>query len=245
MGGAIALLGLATFTIGVVTLIKPIDLLRIRTRVRAVQVLAVGVFVFLAGAVVAGSEKDTTSEATAPAKTQIALSTQSKPAASTASTTPTSPTIPREQAEFIQAVVAAQASFRVAENDMAKGGIRAERRRLICQVMPRMAVRNWIGKIARLSSNSEGKGVLEISMAKDVSVKTWNNSFSDITENTLIPTDSPLFKTVSALKVGNTVAFTGTFFQSDTDCVRESSLTVNGSVQQPEFIFRFDAVEKR
>jgi hypothetical protein len=38
------------------------------------------------------------------------------------------------------------------------------------------------------------------------------------------------------------VSFSGQFFSDTTDCVKESSLTLKGSLTQPEFIFRFSAI---
>ena len=45
------------------------------------------------------------------------------------------------------------------------------------------------------------------------------------------------------LKVGETVRFSGTFFAGDTDCFQEQSMTLGGSITDPEFLFRFSRVE--
>jgi hypothetical protein len=44
------------------------------------------------------------------------------------------------------------------------------------------------------------------------------------------------------LQNGQTVRFSGQFFRDDTDCIRETSLTMSGSMREPEFLFRFSDI---
>src|SRR3954453_11128023 len=90
------------------------------------------------------------------------------------------------------------------------GGSRPARAPEICAVLKGLGAVNWVRKISTLSSNSEGKGVLEIEIANDIHVKTWNNALSDISDQTLIDPGSTLFAKISALKVGQKVVFSGT-----------------------------------
>ncbi|NDP63514.1 hypothetical protein [Polaromonas sp.] len=151
--------------------------------------------------------------------------------------------LPLDEARLIEVVSLAQAESKKAENDMQTGGIKAKRDEALCRAITSLAVNNWIGTINKVNSNSDGKGVLEITISKDVKIKTWNNAFSDSRENTLIAQGSPLFEATSRLKSGQRVAFSGTFFKgSEGDCLRESSLTLRGKVQDPEFIFRFSEI---
>jgi hypothetical protein len=48
-----------------------------------------------------------------------------------------------------------------------------------------------------------------------------------------------MFKQAIALRGGQKVKFGGHFFRDQTDCIRESSFTLKGSLTKPEFIFRF------
>jgi hypothetical protein len=91
-----------------------------------------------------------------------------------------------------------------------------------------------------------GYGVLEIEIANGIHVSTNNNSFSDIGDHTLIAPDSPIYQTLLGLKPQTEVRFSGSFFNnSDSDCVREHSLTMNGSMTEPDFLFRFTAVDEQ
>jgi hypothetical protein len=124
---------------------------------------------------------------------------------------------------------------------MAKGGARAARKGAICRILPRLAVTDWVGTIYDLSSNSDGNGVVEILIGPDIYVRTSNNSFSDMGDRTLIPAGSPLFQVLAVGSKGAGVKFSGTFLRGDADCVKETSLTQEGSMTEPEFLMRFSS----
>jgi hypothetical protein len=153
------------------------------------------------------------------------------------------PVLPTAEASFIQAVEKARADADSAENDMQKGGIKAIRDKAICSTLMSPEVLDWVGTVKTVDSNSDGKGVLEIEIAPDIVVKTWNNALSDIATNTLIQPGTPVFETASAMKPGQIVTFSGTFFPGmEGDCLNESSLTLDGKLKSPEFIFRFATI---
>jgi hypothetical protein len=102
-----------------------------------------------------------------------------------------------------------------------------------------ISISNWLGKVSQLSSNGDGKGVLTLTVAPDISVGTWNNDFSDIGDHTLIDPRSAVFSKASATKEGQWVWFSGEFRPSDVDCIKESSITIDGSMDEPNFIFEF------
>jgi ribosomal protein L7/L12 len=163
-------------------------------------------------------------------------------AESPSSTIPSRPAIPADEAKFISAVASAQTAYDAAPNDMAKGGTRADRRNAICQALPNASVSNWLGTIKSLSSNGDGKGVLEVTLAQDISVTTNNNAFSDTGDDTLLSQDSPVFQTASKMKEGDKIFFSGDFLPSETDCFRELSVTLEGSMKEPAFLIRFTSV---
>jgi len=171
--------------------------------------------------------------------------TPSTPSAINTPIIPSSQKVPDEVANesmFIDATQSARTEFNAAANEMAQGGIRASRRKELCRALPTLQIKGWTGKVAKLSSNSDGLGVLAVSIGEKVTLETWNNALSDSSYHTLIAPDSDLFKTVSKMTEGDSVRFSGYFFPSDIDCVREGSLTLNGSMTDPEFIFHFDSV---
>ncbi|NNM71905.1 hypothetical protein [Enterovirga aerilata] len=147
--------------------------------------------------------------------------------------------MPDTERALIAAVERGRAAYISGSNDMAKGASRPSRARDLCTISGLQTATRWVGRISELSSNSEGRGVLAVEIAKDISLKTWNNSISDAGDRTLIEPDSLLYGKAVALSKGQYVAFSGTFLRSATDCIKESSLTISGSMTDPEFVFRF------
>ncbi len=125
---------------------------------------------------------------------------------------------------------------------MAKGASRPARARAICSALPSHKVNGWVGRVSSLSTNGDGKGVLSVEVGPDMYVTTWNNDLSDIGDHTLIDPSSNLFQIASGLKEGQFVRFSGKLFASPTDCVEESSLSLSGSIDSPDFIFAFQSI---
>lgn len=150
---------------------------------------------------------------------------------------------PANENEFIRIVALAQQQNSDAKNDMQKGGIKSERDAVLCKELKSLDVKNWTGRIAKIDANSDGKGVLEVEIAKDIYLKTWNNAISDIGSDTLLEPGSPIFKSASAMAKGQAVHISGYFLSGGTeDCLKESSLTLSGKLRDPAFIFRFDSI---
>jgi hypothetical protein len=160
-----------------------------------------------------------------------------------ASTTPQPVALPLPAGEqAVLRVVRAEAQrYEAAPNEMARGAIRPERARALCAALPGGAAQNWAGTIETLTSNNAGDGVLAIRLDGTTIVKTWNNSFSDIGDRTLIAAGSPLHAQVAAMRTGQAVIFSGQLLRGD-DCFHEASLTMSGGMRAPEFLMRFTAV---
>jgi hypothetical protein len=158
---------------------------------------------------------------------------------------PPRPTVPTQgtQDQFVAAVVAAREAYRAGANDMAKGAARPARAKAICNTLIGPTVQNWTGRVATLSSNGDGLGVLSVQIGPDVWVTTWNNAISDYADKTLISPNSNVFSKAVALTVGQYVVFSGRFIADlRVDCVRERSVTIDGSMTSPEYIFRFSDI---
>ncbi|EEA96667.1 hypothetical protein PJE062_1505 [Pseudovibrio sp. JE062] len=151
--------------------------------------------------------------------------------------------IPAEQTQFVAAVQKATESYRAAKNELAQGGTRSKRKENVCAVLSSLEVQNWVGQLEQLTSNSDGLGVISVRLADGVTVKTWNNAFSDIGDNTLIEPSSALFSKVAELDKNQRIRFSGRFFSSDLDCIKEPSISLRGSMTDPEYIMRFYNVE--
>ncbi len=148
--------------------------------------------------------------------------------------------MPMKEYQFIDIVKNAVDKSGRASNDLQKSAIKTERTEGVCGLIKGdLSAVNWVGKVAKLDSNNDGKGVLVIEISKNISLKTWNNSLSDGRDKTLIEKDSELFQKALSLKKGDLVKFSGNFIHSDDDCIREASVTLSGGVDSPDFIFKF------
>jgi hypothetical protein len=153
---------------------------------------------------------------------------------------------PFEQQLFVGVVTNAVHQFQgVGNNEFAQGATRPARRNAICEFArlgQNLQVQDWVGTVERRTTNNEGRGVLYIRLSEHVVLKTWNNAFSDLQDRTLVDPNSSVFQAMSRLPEGTHVRFSGRFIRSATDCVREASVTLRGSMTAPEFIFRFEAL---
>ena len=98
-----------------------------------------------------------------------------------------------------------------------------------------------------METTSDGHGILSIKLLKDnpTTVKTWNNSLSDIGSDTLIAPGSTLYEQVAHLAIGNKVIFSGSFAAGKLDYVKEASVTESGAMNEPELIFTFASVSTK
>ena len=232
MGAILVMIGLVAMVMGVVGIIRPLPKLQIPDRKRAGLMLTGGVVVLLVAASVAPQQE----------KGVVSTASQQGTALTTATKAPPKPAMPAEQVSFIEAVVSSREAYRKAPNELAKGGVRAQRREKVCGALKSIAVTGWLGRIVELESNNEGKGVLAVEIAEDVTLATWNNALSDLNHHTLIDSSSALFADLAGMKKGQKVLFSGSFFPDETDCVAEQSMTLSGSMREPEFVFRFSLV---
>lgn len=156
------------------------------------------------------------------------------------------PPFPEDEIDLISTVNWFQARYVAAANEFQKSTIRRERQAAIAAIFPSRYVSGWIGQIATMQTTSDGRGILSLKLLRgaNISVETMNNGFSDIGSDTLIPAGSPLYDQVSRLAVGDEVVFSGTFAASNRDYIEEISVTEEGSMTEPDFIFTFASVSK-
>ena len=107
---------------------------------------------------------------------------------------------------------------------------------MIQRVVPNAHAVDWVGKLTHMGTNSNGDAYVEIEIASGITVKTWNNAFSDAADRSMISNRSTLYNSVADLKVGRTVKFSA-------DLLRIANLTERGSFEEPDMIARFSKIE--
>jgi hypothetical protein len=147
--------------------------------------------------------------------------------------------MPPEERAFIAIVHDSAAAYRAKQDE----ATRAKRAKDICAILaPARPVVGWIGRIVKLTPTSDGKSELGFVIGQDIHIKTWDSRLSDASDKTLIAPDDPLFAAATAFKERRLARFSGEFIGSDVDCVRVANPTLEDSMIQPEFIFRFTDV---
>ncbi len=150
---------------------------------------------------------------------------------------------PADQQALLQAVVAGREGYESTDNELKQRQAQRARKGALRAAVPTLRVKEWVGEIRSIDTNSEGKGVLELSIGDGTKVSTWNNALSDIGSDTLIPTDSPMYETLVNLAKGDRIRFSGSFFSDDEQGLEESSLTFHGQMKTPNFVFRFASIK--
>lgn len=238
---ALALIGFVGLIVGGLSVLYPLRFLKIRTRLQGFALLVGSLFLIgYAGANMPpteNTERRSVAAVEAPAQVERTV-VPARPIPPARKPLP----MPSDQRAFLDAVEKGRDVYSSGKNEMQKGSAKPLRARAICSVLQNLSARNWVGEIQKLSTNSDGKGVLEISIGPKTTLKTTNNSFSDIAYQSLIDPSSNLFAKVSSLNIGDQVVFSGRFFQEAEGCVAEGSMTLRGSIESPDFFMRFTDV---
>lgn len=158
----------------------------------------------------------------------------------------TASSLPEQQSRFLSITAGYSDRFRSAANELQQSALRDERRVALVKALgSQHGVNGWIGTISRLETTSDGKAILAVRLSPNTEIATWNNGLSDIVDATLIDKGTPLYNALLTMSVGDTVAVSGSLYPSDADGVKETSLTIRGSMSEPEFLFHFQDVSKQ
>lgn len=175
-----------------------------------------------------------------PVESTSDKSRQAKTIAMQATAPKTKPFIQPPQLQLkLQSLVYRFAEFyEAAPNELKKSMVFKERQNAIKELLPgKNQVNGWVGTLESMGTTSGEKDAhVTIRLNKRITMKTWNNSFSDIGDKTLIPMGSSVFNSLVEMSEGQMVRFSGSILQ-------EGSITEEGGMTEPEFIMRFTALE--
>lgn len=151
--------------------------------------------------------------------------------------------IPEAQQRFLATVTSYTAVFKNASNELQESAARSQRGQAVAGLGLGTKVNNWVGKIKNMGTTGDGKALLSVSIGRGVVVHTWNNAFSDMTDKTLINPNSSMYNTLANLAKGQDIIFSGTFIRSEMDYYKENSMTIHGSMTEPEYLFKFSSIK--
>jgi len=152
---------------------------------------------------------------------------------------------PQSQVDFISLVEKAREDLGDAETDLQESVIVRGRDKALCGVLSSRVANKWVGEVKDVGANGEGKAYLEIEIANDIRVQTWNNALSDIFDNTLIPTSSKFFDRLVAMQKGDLVYWSAKFLSDSNSCLKGANLTEYFYGKDPKFIVDFKDVKKQ
>ncbi len=109
---------------------------------------------------------------------------------------------PSDQKIFVTVVGEFINKFKSAKNEIQQSTLRDRRKESISNILQNRTIHNWEGAVSNLRTNSDGDAVLRVSLSKNITIKTWNNSLSDIGSNTMIKKGSNLYSKLWDLSEG-------------------------------------------
>jgi hypothetical protein len=180
-------------------------------------------------------------------------STPSGPAATSAAPTSESPMesfVPPLQKSFTSIVESFIPGYNSADTEIRKTNVRFERKAAIVRYFSgsgSLRFQGWVGEVHDLKTESDGKAALSVKLkGSETVIKTWNNSFSDSSSNTMISRGDGLYPSLMDIKNEDEVTVSGAFVVEGggQDYVKELSVTEAGSMTSPEFLVRFSQIGK-
>jgi hypothetical protein len=151
--------------------------------------------------------------------------------------------IPESQISFVKLINSFSKEYKKSDNELFKTELRKKRKIKINETLSSLNINNWVGVISTLDTNLGGKAILSIKIGKNIKIETWNNILSDISYNTLIDSESDIYKILLKAKRNSIVMFSGEFFVSEKDYVYSSNLFQENSMNSPEFKFNFSNIK--
>lgn len=159
---------------------------------------------------------------------------------SVAETTDVAP-IPASQESFVSIAGLYRDQFNANSNPVVRKELRSARAHDLMTEGVGPSVKDWVGTVRSIDVAGEA-ATLSVEIGDHVSLVTWNNRVSDFEDNTLIPRGSDVYRAVMGLQRGDRIFMSGELIPGEADTFKETSLTMDGSMQDPEYLFRFHAI---
>lgn len=173
---------------------------------------------------------------------------------------------PQQEIYFAKIVEKAIDESKSTENEVKRTKAKEVRAKELCGLLKSKRIKNWYGIVSDdIATTYDNKGTLSVYLVselnlvyrnksldlehisanfnKKILIQTWNNTFSDFDYHTLIHPNTKIYSVLSELQQGDLIRFSGTFFPDNKNCIHESSLTLKGGLEEPEFIFKFSDIK--
>lgn len=174
---------------------------------------------------------------------------------------PGGPVMPGHQAQLVNALKDARARYKAASsNQYLQDTIWNERERMLCDFVRTggTSARDWIGRVKSVrdpwpfANDPPGTWAdVQVEIGPDIVLETGGGSIAekDRPDKTNIRKGTPLFNTVSTLRQGEAVVFSGQFVLRDDGerkgCLAPRGFTRQGRMDEPWMLFRFEQMARR
>jgi hypothetical protein len=138
----------------------------------------------------------------------------------------------------------AREKYQLATNDSARAAIRESRRKYLCEIVNGRTTGEWLGFLQGFGPNSEGFGILSVSIGRDLTLTTKHRTQDDAGHDTLIRPDDPIYITASRMGPLTAVWFSGSFFPGGKDCWETENPTMDSAMAAPDFTFKFRSLRR-
>lgn len=153
--------------------------------------------------------------------------------------------LPSAQVKLLAVVDEYANRFRTAKNELQESSLRTARGDAFFKLVGSdLGVENWIGKITDLGTDSQDKAYIRVSIAPNVELVTLNMSALDV-QGTMISNGTELYSNLMGMTEGDPIKLSGSFIPNGREGFYEASLTINGAMTEPAFLFRFSRIEKQ
>ena len=156
--------------------------------------------------------------------------------------------LPEVQQKFVSVIQEYEKEYDKAPNELKKSAVKTKRGNQIKEVLGGSRYfKDWICIVTDMSTTGKGNASFSLKIeSTKIKIGNMNNEFSDLFENTLIEQSNPLYDIISELEKGDRVKVSGSFLKSSkNDYIYESSLTESGGMESPDFIVKFETIEKQ
>lgn len=151
--------------------------------------------------------------------------------------------LPPEQVSFSSLIDSMYNVYLEQPNELKKSSVKKARNNLFKTIKLERKVTNWIGILESMTTNDKGNASIEVSLL---------DSRAEIeTADYPITLGTNLYEYISSLSNGDTVVVCGRFYPSpdymgqyEYEYIYEHSYTESGSMENPEYYFKFKSVEK-
>ena len=149
---------------------------------------------------------------------------------------------PEDQRRFLAALEALFREDLRPANAIAPDTSWQRRAAAICQAMPGLEARDWIGAMQTIQGGGpNGEAAVAVEIARGIRIGTGYGPRTS--RGTMIARGTPLYAAIQTLRLEQPVRVSGSFFRDAEDCIAEvMRRQFRRSVREPEFLFRFTEI---